>query len=62
MFTTREWKDGLQPYFATPFGDMMLAGNIGMLAAVADILPEFTEPILASLNGNQKQASAPWDA
>jgi uncharacterized protein (DUF1786 family) len=50
----------LRPYFASPFGDMMLAGNIGLLAATADILPELSEPIVASLK-NEGKGTAPWD-
>ena len=53
-------KGTLRPYFAAPFGDMMLAGNIGMLAAAADVLPEMADPILASLNG-MTGGTAPWD-
>lgn len=51
----------LRPYFSSPFGDMMLAGNIGLLAATADILPELSEPILASLKADGGKGSAPWD-
>jgi hypothetical protein len=50
----------LVPYFATPFGDMMLSGNFGLLAAAADLLPELTEPIQASLSG-LSGGTAPWD-
>ena len=49
----------LRPYFAVPFGDMMLAGCFGMLAATADVLPELAEPIHASLRGGQ--GASPWD-
>ncbi len=31
----------LRPYFAVPFGDMMIAGCFGLLAATADVLPKF---------------------
>ncbi len=41
----------LRPYFAVPFGDMMIAGCFGLLAAVADVLPELGEPIRLSLSG-----------
>jgi uncharacterized protein (DUF1786 family) len=51
----------LRPYFAVPFGDMMIAGCFGLLAAVADVLPELGEPIRASLNG-AGSGTAPWDA
>ena len=49
----------LRPYFAAPFGDMMLAGCFGLLTAVADKLPQFREPIWTSLqNGPGKP---PWE-
>jgi uncharacterized protein (DUF1786 family) len=49
-----------QPYFAVPYGDMMIAGCFGMLAAMAEAYPEFAEPIRRSL-GNSGGA-APWEA
>ena len=49
----------LHPYFAVPFGDMMLSGNFGMLAAAADLLPELKEPIRKSLQG--QTGIAPWE-
>jgi uncharacterized protein (DUF1786 family) len=49
----------LHPYFAVPFGDMMLSGNFGMLAAAADLLPELNEPMRKSLQG--KTGIAPWE-
>ena len=52
----------LRPYFAVPFGDMMLAGNFGLLAATADLLPETTEVIHASLQTTGARGVAPWDA
>jgi uncharacterized protein (DUF1786 family) len=54
----------LRPYFAVPFGDMMLAGCFGLLAAAAEIMPDFAERIRASLRHlRQGGASgvAPWD-
>jgi uncharacterized protein (DUF1786 family) len=51
----------LRPYFAVPFGDMMISGCFGLLAAVADRLPELNEPIWSSLRGANAGA-APWDA
>jgi len=51
----------LRPYFAVPFGDMMIAGCFGLLAAVADVLPELGEPIRGSLSG-AGGGTAPWDA
>lgn len=51
----------LHPYFAVPFGDMMISGCFGLLAAVADRLPELGGPIWSSLRGAAVSA-APWDA
>ena len=51
----------LLPYFATPFGDMMIAGCFGLLAATAEILPNVTEPILRSLREAGGRGVAPWD-
>ena len=51
----------LRPYFAVPFGDMMIAGCFGLLAATADVLPELRETIYASLNGKSGRGTAPWD-
>jgi len=51
----------LKPYFAAPYGDMMIAGCFGLLAATADCLPELREPILAGLAG-AGAGTAPWDA
>ncbi|MDO9303044.1 MAG: DUF1786 family protein, partial [Anaerolineales bacterium] len=50
----------LRPYFATPFGDMMIAGCFGLLAATAEIMPDLAEPIIGSLRGGR--GVAPWDA
>jgi uncharacterized protein (DUF1786 family) len=52
----------LRPYFAVPFGDMMLSGNFGMLAAAADLLPDAAETIRASLQIAGGSGLAPWDA
>ena len=54
-------RGALRPYFASPFGDMMLSGNIGLLAATADVLPQLADPILASLKGERGKGTAPWD-
>ena len=51
----------LRPYFAVPYGDMMLTGNIGLLTATADILPDLAETIFASLKTDGGTHSAPWD-
>ena len=52
---------GLRPYFAVPFGDMMIAGCFGLLAATAEVLPELADPIQASLRGLNGRGVAPWD-
>jgi uncharacterized protein (DUF1786 family) len=39
------------PYFATPFGDMMLAGCYGLVRAYGDVLPESQEAIDHALTG-----------
>jgi uncharacterized protein (DUF1786 family) len=54
--------DHLRPYFATPFGDMMIAGCFGLLAATAEVLPDLTETIYGSLRGGHGRGVAPWDA
>ena len=51
----------LRPYFAVPFGDMMIAGCIGLLASVADIHPDLAEPIQASFRGQGGSGMSPWD-
>lgn len=51
----------LRPHFAVPFGDMMLAGCFGLLAATADLVPEVAEPVRQALRG-EGGAAAPWDA
>ncbi len=47
------------PYFAVPYGDMMIAGCFGLLAALADVYPELAEPIWRSLRGGE--GTAPWE-
>jgi len=51
----------LRPQFAVPFGDMMIVGCFGLLAAVADLLPELAEPVRASLRGAGGSGSPPWE-
>ena len=51
----------LRPYFAVPFGDMMIAGCFGLLAAVVDVLPELSHPIRASLRGAGGSGTPPWE-
>ena len=50
----------LKPYFAVPFGDMMIAGCFGLLAATAEILPNLAETVHGSFRGGH--GVAPWDA
>jgi uncharacterized protein (DUF1786 family) len=52
----------LRPYFATPYGDMMIAGCFGLLAATAEVMPDLTETIHGSLRGAHGGGVAPWDA
>jgi uncharacterized protein (DUF1786 family) len=54
-------KPVIRPYFAVPFGDMMLAGCFGLLAATADLMPGFREPVLNTLRGKGDNGRAPWD-
>src|SRR6266508_2922188 len=50
----------LRPYFATPFGDMMIAGCFGLLAAAAEVMPDLAEAIQGSMRGTQGHGVAPW--
>jgi uncharacterized protein (DUF1786 family) len=56
-----ENRKSLRPYFAVPFGDMMIAGCFGLLAATAEILPDLAESIYGSLRGRRGRGVAPWD-
>jgi len=50
----------LRPYYAAPFGDMMIAGCFGLLAATAEIMPELSEAVSNSM----KEAGVgrpPWE-
>jgi uncharacterized protein (DUF1786 family) len=51
----------LRPYFAVPFGDMMIAGCFGVLSAVGDLFPEFGDQIQASLSGGGGSGTPPWE-
>lgn len=51
----------LRPYFATPYGDMMITGCFGLLAATGDLLPDLQEPIRASL-ARETKGVAPWES
>ena len=52
----------LKPYFAVPFGDMMIAGCFGLLAATAEIMPDLADKIIASLHNTGSHGTAPWDS
>jgi uncharacterized protein (DUF1786 family) len=45
-----------RPYFASPFGDMMLAGCYGMIRAYGDVAPEACEVIEQALAGHDGKA------
>jgi uncharacterized protein (DUF1786 family) len=47
------------PYFAVPYGDMMIAGCFGLVRACADLQPEWHEAIVAALDG--VEPGAPWE-
>ncbi len=51
----------LRPYFAAPFGDMMIAGCFGLLAATADVLPQYRETIEAALRDGAGRGTPPWE-
>jgi len=51
----------LRPRLAAPFGDMMLAGCVGLVAACADVLPELAGSIRASLSGKSAAGRPPWE-
>ena len=50
----------LRPYFAVPYGDMMLTGCFGLLVSVSDLVEELEEPIRSALKSAGVE-SAPWD-
>jgi len=51
----------LRPYFAVPFGDMMITGCFGLLAAAGDIYPELGEEINDSLQGAGGSGTPTWE-
>lgn len=51
----------LRPYFAVPFGDMMISGCFGLLAAIADVMPELSGAVRASLRGAGGSGTPPWE-
>ena len=50
----------LIPYFAAPFGDMMIAGCFGLLAATAEVLPDLREAVTKSM-GEAGTGRPPWE-
>lgn len=46
----------LNPYFAVPYGDMMLAGDFGLLHAYADLNPSVAEEIESALGKSRAAA------
>jgi uncharacterized protein (DUF1786 family) len=54
-------RKSLRPYFAVPFGDMMIAGCFGLLSATADVLPDVAEAVHGSLRGEGGRGVTPWD-
>jgi len=63
MFVEARHASPLRVYFATPFGDMMIAGCFGLLAATADVMPNLAESIYGSLRegGRRRLSVTPWD-
>jgi uncharacterized protein (DUF1786 family) len=53
----------LRTYFPAPYGDMMLTGCFGLLAAAADVFPDLGGEIKASLFPPEKDGSGlpPWE-
>jgi uncharacterized protein (DUF1786 family) len=47
------------PYYAVPYGDMMIAGCFGLLRAIPDLYPNYAQPILDSLT--QAGGRPPWE-
>jgi len=50
----------LRPYYAAPFGDMMIAGCFGLLAATAEIMPDLTEAVSMSMK-DAGVGRPPWE-
>lgn len=51
----------LRPYFAAPFGDMMLVGCFGMLAAAGEVYPEMRDELETALGLEEDVGKAPWE-
>jgi uncharacterized protein (DUF1786 family) len=50
----------LDTHLAVPFGDMMTAGCVGLIASAAEIYPQFQEELTSALN-RTGAGVAPWD-
>ncbi|MEA1977533.1 MAG: hypothetical protein U9N80_06500, partial [Chloroflexota bacterium] len=50
----------LKHTLAAPYGDMMLTGCFGILAAMADIIPSLQSAIRTALDGTGSE-NTPWD-
>ena len=59
--TIEKRRSPLRPYFPAPFGDMMITGCFGLLAAVADVYPDLAGPIKESLGGSGGSGTPPWE-
>lgn len=55
-------RSSLGIYNAVPFGDMMIAGCFGLLAAAADVFPQFAQEIHGALHRQSDSATPPWEA
>jgi uncharacterized protein (DUF1786 family) len=55
------WQSALRPYFAVPYGDMMLTGCFGLLSAAADVLPDLLTPVKDSLHREGGFGTPPWE-
>lgn len=54
-------RSALAPYFAVPFGDMMIGGCFGLLSATADLLPDLHDSILSALRAPDGVSRPPWE-
>ncbi|MDZ7844707.1 MAG: DUF1786 domain-containing protein [Anaerolineales bacterium] len=51
----------LRTYYPAPFGDMMLVGCFGLLAAVGDVLPRLRDEVHGSLREGRGSGTPPWE-
>ncbi|MCK5343610.1 MAG: pyruvate formate lyase-activating protein [Candidatus Heimdallarchaeota archaeon] len=52
---------GLKVIYAAPFGDMMLTGCYGLLAAIRKVIPDYQKIINDLLYPSGGKSKAPWD-